>query len=288
MYDFINLSLKCPVCGKSLMDKDHLVDNNPSIKLNIEVDNKKGTIRLSSVYGSYNYTCNIKILENTIAKFSCPHCFSEIKSEVKCTSCQAPMVPFHLDMGGKVSICSRSGCKNHFVEFDDLELALKKLYQEHGFRGRKYPERPDIFKDKPKKKETDEDQEILKSGTFLSAYCPYCKKSLIENDKLKLKIINGKTGYLYLSPYLNVFTSKSTIFLSEDETVKEVRCFHCDTNLIEKEKKCDSCGSPIAKVSISARTKMIDFYMCTKKGCKWHGLNSDDLDDIRLEDSLEW
>ena len=46
------------------------------------------------------------------------------------------MVPFHLDMGGKVSICSRNGCKNHFVEFDDLSVAMKRLYQEYGYDGK--------------------------------------------------------------------------------------------------------------------------------------------------------
>jgi hypothetical protein len=33
---------------------------------------------------------------------------------------------------------------------------------------------------------------------------------------------------------------------------------------------------------------MIDFFICAKKGCTWHGLNKKDLDDIRLEDSVEW
>ena len=32
---------------------------------------------------------------------------------------------------------------------------------------------------------------------------------------LKLKIHNGEEGFLMLSPYMNVFTSKSTIFLEE-------------------------------------------------------------------------
>jgi hypothetical protein len=85
-----------------------------------------------------------------------------------------------------------------------------------------------------------------------------------------------------------VFSSKSTIFLPEDKAVKDLRCIHCDASLIEKGKDCESCGSPIARISVSARTKLIDFYICTKKGCKWHGLNQEDLYDIRLEDSLEW
>lgn len=291
MYNFVSLNLKCPVCGESLMDHKQLIDNEASIRLIIEIDNKKGVIRLSSVYGSYNYLSDIDLPKNEIARFFCPHCKSEIKSDEVCSICHAPMIPFHLNMGGKVSICSRVGCKNHFVEFNDLSVALKKFYQEYGYRGREYPKDLDLRTRKINKKiknKSEEKKEIIETGTFLQAYCPYCKKSLIENDMLKLKITNGETGYLLLSPYLNVFTSKSTIFLPEDKTVKDLKCPHCDRSLIVNDKKCEICGSPVAKIAISARSKLIDFYICTKKGCKWHGLSEDDLFDIKLEDSDEW
>ena len=115
MYELISLKLKCPVCGESLMNKDYLVDNEPSISLKVEISNKKGTIRLSSIYGSYNHIVDIDLPSGNIAKFYCPHCNTHITSDSECLTCGAPMVPFYLDMGGKVSICSRSGCKNHFV-----------------------------------------------------------------------------------------------------------------------------------------------------------------------------
>jgi len=133
MFDSISLKVKCPVCSQSLTDSDILIDHKPVIKLNIEIGNRKGTIHLSSIYGSYNYTCDIDTTDGELANFFCPHCKSQIIEETKCKLCDAPLVPFHLDMGGKVSICSRSGCKNHFVEFEDLSLALKKFYQEYGF-----------------------------------------------------------------------------------------------------------------------------------------------------------
>ena len=44
MYELISLKLKCPVCGKSLMDDEHLVDNEPSILLNIEIEGNKGHV----------------------------------------------------------------------------------------------------------------------------------------------------------------------------------------------------------------------------------------------------
>ncbi|MCD4695134.1 MAG: class I tRNA ligase family protein [Bacteroidales bacterium] len=290
MYEFVALSLKCRFCGDSLMDKTVLVDNEPSIKLNVKHGNQKGEINLSSIYGSYNYKCNIEIPKNEIVEFSCPHCNKIVNSDTECLTCGAGMVPFYLDMGGKVSICSRSGCKNHHVEFEDLSLALKKMYQEYGFRGRKFPadERKDPHKIIKFEKKKNESDEIIESGTFLQSYCPFCRKSLIENNMLKLKIINGEEGYLLLSPYLNSFTSKSTIFLPEDKTVSDVKCFHCDASLVETEKNCGSCGSPIAKINVSTSAKLIDFYMCTKKGCRWHGLSEEDLYSIKLEESDEW
>lgn len=290
MYEFVALSLKCRFCGESLMDKNVLVDNEQSIKLDVKHTGKKGVIHLSSIYGSYNYSCNIDIPKDEIAEFSCPHCKKGLNSQVECLSCGAEMVPFYLDMGGKVSICARSGCKNHHVEFEDLSQALKKLYQEYGFRGRKYPkdERNEEQKKVKKDKKVDERTEILETGTFLQSYCPNCRKSLIENDMLKLKIINGEEGFLLLSPYLNSFTSKSTIFLPEDKAVTDIKCYHCNTSIVEKEKSCGSCHSPIAKINVSASSKLIDFYICTKKGCKWHGLSEDDLYSIKLEESDEW
>lgn len=290
MYEFVSLSLKCRFCGDSLMDKHVNVDNEPSIKLDVKYKGTKGLIHLSSIYGSYNYSCTIDIPKDEIAEFSCPSCHKVVNSDVKCLSCGGEMVPFYLDMGGKVSICARSGCKNHHVEFEDLSQALKKLYQEYGFRGRKYPKddrevRPSYSKATEIK---DERTEIIETGTFLQSYCPYCRKSLIENELLKLKIINGEEGFLLLSPYLNSFTTKSTIFLPEDKVVTDIKCFHCNTSLVEKDKNCGSCHSPIAKINVSASSKLIDFYICTKKGCKWHGLSEDDLYSIKLEESDEW
>ncbi len=81
MYDFIALSLKCPVCGESLMDHEHMVDNKPSIKLNIEINRRKGIIRLSSIYGSFNHDTDIDMKKDEVAKFICPHCEAHITSD---------------------------------------------------------------------------------------------------------------------------------------------------------------------------------------------------------------
>lgn len=294
MYEFISVKVKCPVCNKSLMDDEHLVDNKESIKFNIDVSGTKGTINLSSIYGSYNYRADIDIPKESVAEFACPHCKAKLAIQEKCNDCDAPMVKLYLHMGGKVTFCSRNGCKKHSAEFEDLTSALRKFYHDYGFRAPKHKLEDQeeasrslkAFQEKEKPKE--EIKEIIKSGTFLYAYCPHCRKSLIEENMLKLKVINGEEGFLLLSPYLNVFSSKSTIFLPEDKDVKEIMCPHCDTSLVIKDDQCDSCGSPTAKILVSASTKMVEFFICSRKGCKWHGLSDKDMNDIRLEDSLEW
>ncbi|MFP4469925.1 MAG: hypothetical protein ACLFPE_04545 [Bacteroidales bacterium] len=288
MYNFISVKVNCPVCGKSLMDHSKKIDNESSIGLIIKTQKGKGMIWLSSIYGSYNYTSEVETPNGEIADFYCPHCHSHLQSRLNCKICDAPMADFLLDMGGKVSICTRSGCKNHSVEFEDLSVALKKLYQEYGFRGRDYPKNLDLRTAAPEVLPVEDSKEIIETGTFLQAYCPNCRKSLIENEMLRVKISNGEEGDLMLSPYLNVFTSKSSIFLPEERTVKDLKCCHCNESLISPEKTCGKCGSPAARIIISARTKFIDFYICTKKGCRWHGLNEEDLFEIRLEDSDEW
>ena len=179
MLNLLSLNVKCPICGHSLMNKKKLVDNCPSIEVGIAVDDKKGTINLSSVYESYNYICDIETPECELVRLFCPHCNSEIKSNTECETCKAPMIPFDLELGGTVSICSRIGCKNHFVKFVDFSFALKKLYIDSGYLERPYDENmTGTWKIPEPQNAEDEKIEVIKSGTFLNTYCPYCKKPI--------------------------------------------------------------------------------------------------------------
>jgi len=290
--NFISLQVKCPYCNKSLMDTQHSIDNEPSIKLFVESAGKNGTLRLSSIYGSFNYLSDIDFVENDLQKFQCPHCREELLSTDKCSTCDAPMVTLTLDIGGKVSFCSRKGCQGHNIGFEDLSIALKKMYLDFEPGAKvKFKQDEIVVSEKVKvKTEAEINKEIIESGSFLNIYCPICNKSLIDDEMLKLRIINekGEEGYIMLSPYLNVFSSKSTIYLPEEKELNDIKCYHCNTSLKIPNNKCEKCGTAIAKVLVGARTKMIDFYICSKKGCTWHGLSKKDLDDIRLEDSNEW
>jgi hypothetical protein len=292
MMDLISLKVKCPVCYTSLMDENNLIDNEPGVKLKIHLNNEIGNIWFSSIYGSFNFHSDIDIPDNNIGVFECPHCQTQIPSEKNCDLCSSPLVELNLIDGGKVKFCSKAGCKNHSVEFQDLKTAVGHIYENFPYQGNgmknitiiKHPDAS--LKDQSIKN----DREIIMSGSYLQSFCPHCKKSLIENNMLKFKIVkdNGEDGYLILSPYLNVFTHKSTIRLPEKKAVKEIKCWHCDSNLFESKKKCPLCNSKVARIAVAAMSRMIDFYVCSKKGCTWHGLSDEDLKYIIFEDSEEW
>lgn len=135
-----------------------------------------------------------------------------------------------------------------------------------------------------------ERKEIIKSGAFLRSYCPHCERSLIQDNKLVLTVERDtkEKGELFLSPFLNVFISKSTIAIPDRTVVKDLKCPNCRKSLILRSRKCPKCSSEIAMIKVAAMSKMIDFYICAKKGCLWHGLSDDDIQDIILEDSEEW
>jgi ssDNA-binding Zn-finger/Zn-ribbon topoisomerase 1 len=290
MFNIISLNVKCPECSAPLMDKEHSVDNEPGIKLDIKIGTKEGHIWLSSIYESYNYDSDIDIPNNQIAEFYCPHCHKRIVSEDKCLACHAPVVPFHLEDGGRVTICSRAGCKKHSVAFEDLSTALNYFYDKYTYvyaDDIKFPPHVEIKKEVT---EAEEDKEIIKTGSFLSSYCPHCRMSLIEDRMVKLEVENetGEKGLLMLSPYLNVFTHKSTVKLPEKHAIKSISCPHCHEKLFVTDKHCPVCNSEVAKIQVAAMTKMIDFYICAQKGCTWHGLSDDDIQSIVLEDSKDW
>lgn len=288
--NLISLGIKCPVCGHSLMDEKRPVDNCPSIRLNIKVGEEPGIIYLSSVWESFNYISTITIPKKEIIKLSCPHCNSVLQGKSNCEVCSAPMIPLELDLGGNVCICSRMGCRNHFVKFVDFSFALKQLYIDAGHQGRPYVEDMTIPERKPGPTTEEEERiETMRTGTFLKSYCPHCKKSLIEDWSIKLKVDRGdKEGLLMLSPYLNIFTSRSTIRLPEDELIANILCPHCNHSLVIPGEECGECGSQVARIVVGATSRLVDFYICTRKGCTWHGLSREDVDDIRLEGSIEW
>ena len=131
--NLISLKVKCPHCHKSLMDYTHFLHDKPSIKLHIEIKDHHGVINLASCYGCYDKVCNIELVDNEIARLSCPFCKKELPSPTKCEDCGAPLVGFVLEKGGIVHICSRVGCKKHYVTFEDIYDTLTQFYNEYDY-----------------------------------------------------------------------------------------------------------------------------------------------------------
>jgi methionyl-tRNA synthetase len=114
------------------MDNEQQLNGKPSIKINIQGGGVRGTIRLCSIYGCYDHKSEIDLSKVDIAEFSCPSCNQLLTGKEVCDKCGAPMISFLLDVGGKVSICSRKGCTKHFVAFENIEDSLRKFYDVYG------------------------------------------------------------------------------------------------------------------------------------------------------------
>ncbi|MFC1763561.1 NAD(P)H-dependent oxidoreductase subunit E [Planctomycetota bacterium] len=110
------ISVTCLHCKRSFMDETFPIDGYPSIKVNITHNHEEGWLRLSCLYGSHNIAAEVDIPGNTVVKFRCPHCGTEMLCTSDCSRCRATMVPMLVHGGGIVKICSRRGCKNHMLD----------------------------------------------------------------------------------------------------------------------------------------------------------------------------
>jgi len=110
------INVNCPHCNHSLKDETFSIDGQPSIRITISSNHKQGWLRLSCLYGSYNFACEFDVPTDSVVSFICPHCDVEFHSTLDCSICAAPMVPMLVDGGGTVQICSRRGCKNHLLD----------------------------------------------------------------------------------------------------------------------------------------------------------------------------
>ena len=127
----IVVNVKCPYCRKSLMDEEKLIDDNPSVKINIQHHDKTGTLYMSSIFGSYNILSEIFVPEEEMAIFSCPECNASLILKDLCEECKAPLAFLELKSGGTVQICSRRGCKYHFMDYTNFAQKLSVFYDKY-------------------------------------------------------------------------------------------------------------------------------------------------------------
>lgn len=120
----LKLTVKCPACGRSLMNPHVLVDGLPSIQLAVRAGDRVGYVYLSQIYGSYNKKFEqVENVPGSVTPFSCPHCQGVFHAKHPC-DCGAPMIWLQLTMGGAINFCTRNGCTRHSLEFEDPDQAF--------------------------------------------------------------------------------------------------------------------------------------------------------------------
>jgi uncharacterized OB-fold protein len=125
----IKIKVRCPSCGKSLMNPEVPVDDLASIEFLVKIANRMGALYLSQIYGSYNKVFDgIEDLKGAVVECSCPHCHQPFPVRRACPNCAAPIIILDLEAGGIIKVCSRNGCKMHSLEFEDADDAFK-LFQ---------------------------------------------------------------------------------------------------------------------------------------------------------------
>ena len=114
--------VNCARCNHSLMDPTHFLDGIPAIRVTVSSGDNRGSLLLSSLYGSYTIQCELEIPMDAVMHFFCPHCHAELSGGSPCPDCDARMVPMIVCGGGMLQICSRRGCKSHRLDFDGMNL----------------------------------------------------------------------------------------------------------------------------------------------------------------------
>ncbi|HOO41214.1 MAG TPA: hypothetical protein PKY80_08335 [Syntrophales bacterium] len=258
----------CPLCSESLNENDQVV---------LEVSRptgERGTIRLSPYLNVFECSSTIYIPEGEeVEGLYCPHCRQSLKEESKqCDECGSAIArvmirPFQKDTD--FYICLKKNCHWHGIGPEaqqEMELGISG------------------FKD-PK-----DQRELVRTGTKLQCFCPSCNADLVQGDDLNM-VIKNKEGFiapLKLSPYLNVFTSECSLFIPPGEEVEDMICPKCGSSFWLDDKYCELCGSKAAQLKVKVSSFDVDFYVCMRKQCHWHGLSEKDCRMIILDDSSEW
>lgn len=110
------IEVSCARCNHSLMDRRHMIDGHPSIRVTASFGNRHGWVALSALYGSHNVESEFEIPCDTVVHMFCPHCHAELIGGGRCVECEAPMVPMIVRGGGVVQICARRGCQGHMLD----------------------------------------------------------------------------------------------------------------------------------------------------------------------------
>lgn len=128
----------------------------------------------------------------------------------------------------------------------------------------------------------------IAAGTELMVFCPQCHQGLNAYDPatgrtwFKLRVRSGVAdGDLLLSPRMEDFARQSTIDLTDGAVVDGLSCPNCRASLVDPGGRCGECGSPAARLMVSVQSRLIPFFICTRIGCRWHGITK--ADELRIK-----
>lgn len=119
------LQVSCPLCGKSLMDHDYIINGHPSVKFNVSMNGKKVWLRMSSLYGKHTVELENQLPPNELSRFHCPHCHNEFPSFSTCPECGASMAALFVREKCSWEVCMRQGCQGHILNLDQINLHKK-------------------------------------------------------------------------------------------------------------------------------------------------------------------
>jgi len=259
------LDCRCPHCGKSVIE-------NERIKLGV-INHKleQGILRLNPYLNFHDSTSTIRLEDwQPMQDVLCPHCVHSFRETgTRCDECGSQVGRFVVRAGGEIFellFCLRKNCHWHGLTDEARErISLEAA----GFS----PPR--------------NQKEFVQTGTRLKVSCPRCQADLVHGEDLLLHARNadGRLFVVRLSPVLNVFTSECSIFLSEGEEVADMICPRCDQSLWLDGKHCDACGARAVRLRVRAAAEEVDFYICMRNQCHWHGLSTDDRRRIILDET---
>ncbi len=258
----------CPHCRVSLIRNEEVVFGVERAK------GERGELHLSPRLNVFDSTSSITLPEGEeVSDLFCPICRASLKVPDKgCEECGSHVARFWIRVDAEnieFYICLRKNCFWHGVS---EEARQKMMLDIAGF------------------KQPADHTEMIRTGTKLLCFCPRCHGSLVEGDDLVVNVLDkaGKVGKLKLSPYLNVFRSESSLFLPPGEEVQDMICPKCKQSLWMDDMHCELCGSRAARFEVRASVLNVDFYICMRKECHWHGLSEHDRRRIILDESMEW
>lgn len=140
------------------------------------------------------------------------------------------------------------------------------------------------------KKHRYNERTVLKSGSYLRCFCPHCGESLMRNNMVHLESVtaDGRSGWLELSPYLNVFERKSDLAVPENAEVADLKCGACGKSLKVEGRRCGTGDAHVSCVLVGISNVRVPFYFCMRNGCPWHCIDPEDEHRIILDESMEW